>query len=157
MTGLCWFGRARDALAPDPQVIGSRLATLEEYLRLLVGFARLDLAAFTGDPRNYAAAERFLQLAIESVFDIGTHCIAALGLPRPERYSEVLPALAEAGIIQRETALQLANLAGFRNLLVHDYTKIDRRRVHEFLNSRLDAFRRFAQDIAAYLQRSEKS
>lgn len=142
-------------MALDRQVVGARLAALEEHLRLLVEFGRLDLAAFIGDPRNYGSAERFLQLAIESVFDIGTHCIAALGLPRPDRYAQILPTLAEAGIIRRETARELFNLAGFRNLLVHDYTNVDRERVYAFLNSKLDGFRRFAADVAAFLQRSE--
>jgi len=141
-------------LAVDEHVIAARLAALDQYLRLLGDFARLELPAFAGDPRNYAAAERFLQLAIESVFDIGTHFIAALGLPRPNRYAEVLPALADAQVIRRETAVELTNLAGFRNLLVHDYMRIERERVHGFLQSRLDGFRHFATDIAEYLHQT---
>jgi uncharacterized protein YutE (UPF0331/DUF86 family) len=70
-------------LAVDREVVAARLAVLEENLRLLEGFADLDLADYLADPRNYGSAERFLQLAIEAVFDIGTHCISALALPRP--------------------------------------------------------------------------
>ena len=76
-------------MALDEQVIASRLAVLDENLRLLAPFARLDASTFAADPRNYGAAERFLQLAIESVFDIGTHCIAALGMRRPSTYAEL--------------------------------------------------------------------
>jgi uncharacterized protein YutE (UPF0331/DUF86 family) len=140
-------------LGLDRQVIASRLAALDEHLRLLGPLAALDLEAFTSDPRNYGSAERFLQLAIESVFDIGTHCISALRLARPTTYGDVLPTLAEASVITRETARELTNLAGFRNLLVHDYTRVDRARVHAFLNTRLDGFRRFAADIADFVSR----
>ncbi len=142
-------------MALDRQTLAARLAALDEYLRFLGEVARLDLPSFTGEPRNYASAERFLQLAIECVFDIGTHCIAALRLPRPARYADILPALATAGVITRETADELSNLAGFRNLLVHDYAQIDRERVHGFLASRLEGFRRFAADIACYLATPE--
>jgi uncharacterized protein YutE (UPF0331/DUF86 family) len=128
-------------LALDDQLVAARLAALDQYLRFLGETARLDLAVFTSDPRNYAAAERFLHLAIESVLDVGTHCIAALGLPRPARYADVVPTLAEAGIVTAETARELANIAGFRNLLVHDYAHVDRARVHAFLNARLDGSR----------------
>ena len=128
------------------------MAALEEYLRFLEEAARLDSAAFAREPQNYASAERFLQLAIEAVFDIGTHCIAALGLTRPERYADILPTLAGGGVVRPETAAELTSLAGFRNILVHDYIKIDRGRVHEFLKTRLDGFRHFAADISAFLQ-----
>jgi uncharacterized protein YutE (UPF0331/DUF86 family) len=141
-------------LAVDPQVVGARLAALDQYLRFLDESARFDLSAFTSDPWKYAAAERFLHLAIESVLDIGTHCIVGLGLPRPSTYGDILPTLVEAGIVTAETARELASIAGFRNLLVHDYTRIDRARVHAFLTSRLDGFRRFAADIARYMTRT---
>lgn len=141
----------------DRQVVSARLAALDEYLRLLEPLRGLSLEAYTADPRNYGAAERFLQLAIEAVFDIGTHCLAGLGLRRPERYADILPALAEGGVIHQETAEELRNLAGFRNLLVHDYIRIDRGRVHRFLASRLGGLRRFAADIADYLARDTVS
>jgi uncharacterized protein YutE (UPF0331/DUF86 family) len=64
-----------------------------------------------------------------------------------------VPTLAEAGIVTAETARELANIAGFRNLLVHDYARVDRARVYVFLNARLDGFRHFAADIARYMGR----
>ncbi len=142
-------------MAVDRHLLGARLASLDEYLRCLPEMARLEFSVFAGDPRNYASAERFLHLAIEAVLDIGAHLIAALGLPRPERYSDVLPALAEAGVIRPQTAAELSNIAGFRNILVHDYAKIDHQRVYEFLKSKLDGLRRFAADISEYLENRE--
>jgi uncharacterized protein YutE (UPF0331/DUF86 family) len=138
-------------LAVDRQVVAARLAVLDENLRLLERFATLGLAAYLEDPRNYGAAERFLQLAMEAVFDIGTHCISALKLPRPLAYADILPVLAEAGIISQETRDDLTNLAGFRNVLVHDYIKLDRARVHSFLVTRLEGFRRFSAEVARLL------
>jgi uncharacterized protein YutE (UPF0331/DUF86 family) len=71
-------------LAIDAEKIRGRLAALDEYLRFLAVMAALDLKTFSADPRNYAAAERFMQLAAETVFDIGSHCLAGLGIGRPE-------------------------------------------------------------------------
>jgi uncharacterized protein YutE (UPF0331/DUF86 family) len=138
-------------LAVDREVVATRLAVLEENLRLLEPFVHLDLATYLADPRNYGSAERFLQLAIEAVFDIGTHCISALALPRPLAYGDVLPTLAKAGVISQETQAELTNLSGFRNILVHEYVRLDRARVHAFLTSRLDGLRRFAAEIAHLL------
>jgi uncharacterized protein YutE (UPF0331/DUF86 family) len=138
-------------LARDEQVIAARLSALEENLNPLARFSALDVSAFTSDPRNYGAAERFLHLAMDAVFDIGTHCLAARGLRRPSTYGDILPALADAEIIHPETAEALRNMAGFRNLLVPDYIRIDHARVHLFLRTRLDGLRQFAADIATFV------
>lgn len=135
-------------MAVDREVVAARLAVLDENLRHLEGLANLDLAAYLADPRNYGAAERFLQLAIEAVFDLGTHCISGLALPRPHVYADILPTLVHAGIISPETQAKLTNLAGFRNLLVHDYAHLDRARVHAFLGARLEGLRSFGAEIA---------
>lgn len=138
----------------DPEVISSRLGRLDEYLRILEELARLEEGVFVADPRNHGAAERFLHLAIECVFDIGTHCVAALGLKRPERYSDILPTLADASVVSRATEAELESLAGFRNRLVHDYFRLERTRVHLFIRTRLDGFRHFAADVARRLDSS---
>ena len=153
----CSPGLGRDALGLDREVISSRLARLDEYLSILEELAQVEEGAFVADPRSHGSAERFLHLAIECVFDVGTHCIAALGLRRPEQYSDILPTLAEASIISRITATELESLAGFRNRLVHDYFRLDHRRVHLFIRTRLDGFRLFAQDVARWLDSSPDS
>ena len=138
-------------MAIDREVVGARLSILEENLRLLDQFAQLDLGTYLADPRNFGAAERFLQLSIEAIFDIGAHLISALALPRPVAYGEILPTLAQAGVISQGTLDELANLAGFRNLLVHEYVRLDRSRVHAFLTTHLTGLRRFAADITGQL------
>lgn len=143
----------RVGLALDEHVIAARLAALEEYVRLLSDVSAVDVSEFVADPRIWGSAERFLQLAIEAVFDLGTHFIAGLELQRPTHYSDILPTLRNAGVISRETAGELESLAGFRNLLVHDYTRVDRRRVHALITSRITGLRKFAADIAVFLER----
>jgi len=73
------------------------------------------------------------------------------------RASDILPTPAEASVISRSTDTNLESLAGFRNRLVHDYFRLDRRRVHLFIRTRLDGFRLFAQDVARWLDSSPDS
>jgi uncharacterized protein YutE (UPF0331/DUF86 family) len=135
-------------LAPDPKVIAAKLATIHEALTFLGEMAALDYETFVADRRNYRAAERYLHLACEAIFEIGTHTIASEGLSRPERYSDVLPILQQSGVVTADTARRLQDLAGFRNLLVHEYGRVDHRRVHDFIRTRLDDLRGFAADVA---------
>lgn len=144
-------------MAPDRGLVAAKLAVLEEAVRFLEEMAALSYEQFTADRRNLRTSERYLHLACEATFDIGTHLIASLGLPRPERYADIVPILRNAGISTAETAEALTDLAGFRNLLVHDYARVDHRRLHAFCQTRLGDFRRFAAEIAAALDRSEAS
>ena len=43
-------------------------------------------------------------------------------------------------------------MAGFRNLLVHDYAEVDPELVYEFLQHRVVDFEEFMKHIAAYLK-----
>lgn len=138
-------------MAPDPLVVGAKLAVLEEAVVFLREAASMTPDAFAEDRRTFRAAERYLQLAAEAVFDIGAHVIASLGFDRPQRYSDIIPTLRAHGVVSAETSEALTDLAGFRNLLVHDYGRVDRRRVHRFLETRLGDFRRFAAEVAAYV------
>lgn len=141
-------------MAPDPQVVAAKLAVLEEAVTFLREAAAMTTDAFVEDRRTFRAAERYLQLAAEAIFDIGTHLIASLGLDRPQRYSDIVPILRSHAVISAGTADALRDLAGFRNLLVHDYGRIDQRRVHQFLETRLGDFSRFAAEAAAFAQRT---
>lgn len=45
-------------------------------------------------------------------------------------YADAFGRLAEAGVLHRDLADRLSRAAGFRNLLVHGYGRLDLRRVH---------------------------
>lgn len=67
------------------------------------------------------------------------------------RYAERDPSayvLEEHGLLPGDLATRLSAAAGFRNLLVHEYARIDDGRVHIFLTEGLDDLQAFA--AAAY-------
>ena len=65
---------------PNPEVIRRRLQKVDECLGILDGLRRYDLNEFLVSPERYGSAERFLQLTIEALLDVGSHVIAELGL-----------------------------------------------------------------------------
>jgi uncharacterized protein YutE (UPF0331/DUF86 family) len=56
------------------------------------------------------------------------------------------------GVITQATAARLKGLAGFRNVLVHDYAEIDLRRLHAGLG-RLGDLDAFVADVMGWLER----
>lgn len=84
------------------EVLRKRLSRLDEYLAILNKLRRYTFEEFIADPERYGSAERFLQLAIEVLIDLGNHVIADLGLGTVERYSDIPRLLHEAGYIDAE-------------------------------------------------------
>jgi uncharacterized protein YutE (UPF0331/DUF86 family) len=57
--------------------------------------------------------------------DVADHLVADRRLRVPETGAESFEILGEAGVIARELGSALALMVGFRNILVHDYTRLD--------------------------------
>lgn len=132
-----------------PEVIRKRLQKLDEYLAILRRMQRYDLDTFLAQPEHYGAAERFLQLAIETLMDMGNHVIAELQLGAVDHYRDIPALLAEHGYLDETLRQKWIRMIGFRNILVHDYLDVDRQIVHTVLRENvedLEALRRvFAQ------------
>lgn len=121
-----------------PEIIRRRLEKLDEYLAILRQLQRYSYDEFAANPERYGSAERFLQLAIESLNDLGNHVIAESGLGTVEWYSDIPSRLCEAGVISTEMRDVWIRMIGFRNILVHDYLKIDRSIVFRVLQENLN-------------------
>jgi uncharacterized protein YutE (UPF0331/DUF86 family) len=67
----------------------------------------------------------------------------------------VFQILREEGVVPQELLPSLVDMARFRNLIVHDYAKIDDAKVYGILKKRLGDFDEYARAIVAYLERQE--
>jgi uncharacterized protein YutE (UPF0331/DUF86 family) len=131
------------------EVLRERLAGLREALRMLD-----DLRSRAADDRaSEWAIERGLQVAAQSVFDIGNHVLSGAFGERPADYAGVPAALCRRGVISGDLEVRLRGLAGFRNLLVHDYARVDPARVREALEKRRGDLAEFADAVEAWLER----
>lgn len=134
-----------------PEVIRRRLEKLDEYLEILQGLQRYDRAAFVGDPERYGSAERFLQLAIETTLDTGSHVIAQLGLGTIDSYRDVPRLLAEHSYIDPRLRERWIRMIGLRHVLVHDYVDLDRDIVYDVLHQDLDDLAQLRIAFAQFL------
>ena len=134
-----------------PEVLQRRLRKLDEYLEILRRLQRYRFEEFIQDPERYGSAERFLQLAIEALIDIGNHIIADLDLGEVRWYSDIPAILAERAGLEPELKEKWMRMIGFRNILVHEYMDVDRRIVYEILQSGLEDLERLRRFFAAFL------
>jgi len=134
-----------------PEVIHKRLGKVEEYLTILKKIRRYSLDEFLADPEKYGSAERFLQLTIEALNDIGSHLIADLNLGVVDSASDIPRLLCEKGYFGEELREIWIRMIGFRNILVHDYLDVDRRVVHEVLQKNIADVQSLMRVFAQFL------
>src|SRR3990172_58431 len=110
-----------------------------------------DESRFVQDPLVYGNAERYLQLAIRCILDISNHIVADMKLNLPGDNKELFDLLARNKVVSAALARKLSSMAGFRNVLVHDYLEIDRRRVYSALKNDLGDFEKFIRAVTRLL------
>jgi uncharacterized protein YutE (UPF0331/DUF86 family) len=85
-----------------------------------------------------------IQLAVQSCIDIAAHIIGEEGLGVPGSTSEMFYLLEESGYLDRDLAEKMVKAVGFRNLIVHQYSKVEMKRVFEIAQKDI-------QDLREYL------
>jgi uncharacterized protein YutE (UPF0331/DUF86 family) len=141
-------------LADADAVLTQRLRLLAEYIDVLQSFQSeaVSFSVYRDDIKLRRAVERSLQVAVEISLDIGRRIIALEGFRYAEDNQDVFRVLAAEQIVSRRLLDSLLDMARFRNLIVHDYAKIDDVKVYEILKNRLGDFDAFAEAIRTYLQ-----
>lgn len=97
--------------------------------------------------------ERGLQLSIQIILDIGNHILSEKGIT-VENYSEIFQELINAEIITEAYGNKIKGMAGFRNILVHEYADVDTKIIVNVLNNSLDDFEKFAFYINKHLEKN---
>jgi len=99
----------------------------------------------------YGSTERFLHLTIEALIDIGNHIISDKDLGKVDRYRDIPIVLYKNNYLDENMKDIFIKIIGFRNILVHDYLDIDKKRVYEILNENLSDLKLILQKYANFL------
>ena len=134
-------------------VFERRTRRFEEILGILGRLAETPWERFSTDPEKYGSTERFLQLAVEILDDLGAHVVARTRSGPVASYSDVPARLLEAGHLTETQALTWRRIIGFRNVLVHDYLEVDLTIVYDVLQHRLDDLRDLHRTLLAAYRR----
>jgi uncharacterized protein YutE (UPF0331/DUF86 family) len=114
----------------DREIILAKAGAAQKHLRRIVEKAALDLPAFLNDVDSQEVVLFNIQMAVQNCIDIAAHVVSARGLGVPGSYNEMFYILEENKYIGRDLAERMVRAVGFRNLIVHEYAKLDLERVH---------------------------
>jgi uncharacterized protein YutE (UPF0331/DUF86 family) len=135
----------------DRTLITRKMNLIIKDLKALEPYAALSLEAYLKNPIHEVLTERYLERIIGRLIDINYHLITELGHPPPKDYFESFVELGRIGILQPEFARIIAQAAGLRNRIVHEYDEIDEEKVYEGLLIAMKDIPRYLQSIQSFI------
>lgn len=138
----------------DHERVLARLDQMDGYLRELREIAPRSFEEYLRVEKR-RACERLLQIAIEATIDVCSLMVAGLRLGLPAEEDDLFEKLEQAGVISSSMKHRLQEMKGFRNLLVHEYGRVDDRIVYEVMQTRLSDFEEFKSVILRALRQDK--
>ncbi|MBF2050595.1 DUF86 domain-containing protein [Leptolyngbya sp. NK1-12] len=139
------------------QSIESKIQLILKCLTRLQQFSQISLENYLEDFDQQLIAERLLQVVVEAASDINSDLLVELYQDTPETYFDSFIKAGRRGVINLALAEQLAQAAGMRNRLVHQYDEIDHRIVFAAIPMAVNQFSQYVQAINLYLNRLDES
>jgi len=139
------------------EIILRKIAKLKEHVSQLRQADDITWEKYQGSIRDRAFVERYIHLAIQTVFDIANHIISYQCWKEPETYREIFSILASNGVFPHEKLPDYQNMASFRNMLVHHYEKVEDEVVFGIFKNRLEDFDLFQEFVLAYLKKDKNA
>ena len=140
----------------DKTLILRKLAKLDEYLGQIREYSAVSLEEYEENWKVQRIIERTLQIMIETCLDVAGHIISDEGFRVPETYAEMFKILIENRILEKTQSDPLTKMAKFRNIVVHNYEKMDPSIVVGILRNNLEDFDMFKRSVIAYLKTKEQ-
>ena len=138
-------------MKPEFSGIEKRLDELNERLARLEALKAKSRSEFDSDPYLRDIVERNLEVAAQCCLDICHRIISIEKALKPGDYHEAFLRMSELRVLPPEFARKLSPIAGFRNILVHEYLGLDWNEVYSNLQKISDLVR-FAEYIREWLK-----
>ncbi len=136
----------------DIELVRNKIASMGHNLNRLKEKSALTSEQFQSDLDAQDIILHNLQLAIQICIDIGSHIIADENWEVPTSLGNTFRVLSTHKAISPHMADIMASMAGFRNILIHEYQEVDLKKVHDILTNRLSDFDDFSRQIIKYLR-----
>lgn len=134
----------------DAELVTKKLGDIATYLRELELLGRPD--RIEEDLRDQRFLLHTLQMAIQAALDAASHIVTDERLGEPEANRELFLILGSHGWLPSDLAHRLAEMASFRNVIVHGYSRVDLGIVRRIAEEDLDDLQAFIRAIRPRLE-----
>ena len=131
--------------------INDKIKEIEEYLSEVSKWIPEELEDYKKDPKTKSACERQSEKIIEAAVDLTFIIIKDKNLNMPEDDTKAFDILVKENIIPEDLAIKLKEAKGMRNILAHEYGKVDDEivfhSIKEELNSDIKKFIKYVKKL----------
>ena len=132
-------------------VLINKLQSIQRCVRRAREEFQKDPAGFTSDYTRQDAAILNVVRACETAIDLGNHLIRVRKLGIPVSSADTFELLKVERVIDPGLGDEMKKMVGFRNTVVHQYTKIDLAIVKAVITTELDKVLAFADKVREYM------
>ena len=138
----------------ENSVLNRLFTEMDESLRKLRSLSKLSEDEFLSHYEKIDTSKYNFIVAIEAIIDICNRIISKRELGFPQDYSDVIKLMSQEGVLEGDLVGRLVEMVKFRNMLVHNYWKIENERLYKYLKENLGDFEAFKEAIRKYLKKS---
>lgn len=109
----------------DEQVLLAKISQVRRHLRRVRDRLPRSEETLLADEDLQDVVVHNLWLALQNCIDIAAHVVADEGLGQPSGLAELFDLLGQHQIIPTELVAPLRKAAGLRNIIVHEYVRVD--------------------------------
>lgn len=132
----------------NSSVIENKISAIRKYLKILARYKKYSRQEVEENVDIRGAVERYLYLVTQASIDLAEAVIAYKDFRKPTTMGESFHILNEEGVVSTKLTEKMIRMVGFRNVMAHDYEKVNYDIVCEVLQKRL-------KDIEEFIGRIE--
>ncbi|ELZ08906.1 hypothetical protein C479_12299 [Halovivax asiaticus JCM 14624] len=137
----------------DERVVSVKLEQIEQYYGELREKQRsLSRETYVESTTERRAVERMFENAIQACADLAKHVATRDFGWDGSSSKEAITVLANEAVIEEATADTLVSAIGFRNVLAHEYGRVDTGEVFDTLQTGLEVYTSYSQEVARWYQ-----
>lgn len=128
-------------------IIENKISQIKKYQKIIKRLSKFSKKEIENNELVRGSVERYLHLICQSSIDLANIVISYRRERKPIDQRDYFMVLVEEKIINNTMADIMIKLVGFRNVLVHEYTKVDYNIVYDVLNNGVKDIDKFVKII----------
>ena len=140
----------------DTDLILAKAGSIKKHLNRVFEKRETDLRTFLKDIDRQESILFNIQMAVQNCIDIAAHIISDQGLGVPGSTNEMFYLLEENGYLDNEITEKMVKAVSLRNLIVHEYSKIDLDQIFEVAQKDITDLNEYLKSIFKKLDLADK-
>lgn len=134
----------------DQRLLAKKTAQIHTSLALIERYKGLSFEEFLRDEIAQSVVEYHLFIIINQMIDIANHLVADRQMGTVEYLSDGFKIFHQKGFIAAEEMDTYVKMTGFRNILAHQYSNLDKKIVFDAYQTKLPDFKKFLVMLEQY-------